>query len=87
MRTVTLLVMLLLMQSALGQDQSQDQSGGNVGGQEAVGQTGADGSVAASEPTDAANAEAAPEQGEGNERFIPSEQISRDLGVSFPTDI
>ena len=27
------------------------------------------------------------EENEGFERFIPTEQVSRDLGVSFPADI
>ena len=41
----------------------------------------------AAEPAPAAGAKPAPRGGAGDERFVPSEDISEDLSVSFPSDI
>lgn len=41
----------------------------------------------AAEPAPAAREKAAPRGGAGDERFVPSEDISEDLSVSFPSDI
>jgi nucleoid-associated protein YgaU len=41
----------------------------------------------AAEPAPAAAARPAPRGGASDERFVPSEDISEDLSVSFPSDI
>ncbi|OGT74154.1 MAG: hypothetical protein A3H44_13565 [Gammaproteobacteria bacterium RIFCSPLOWO2_02_FULL_57_10] len=43
--------------------------------------------VADADDTTGADATDAEEEVDGNARFIPTEQVSQDLGVSFPVDI
>lgn len=70
------------------QDESQNESG--PGGQSSQQQDGNAETEEATDDTDMPDIDSQPierAEGQGPGRFIPSEQISQDFGVSFPVDI
>ena len=89
-RLLKLLLIAFLLGGGATKAQDQDQDQDHQQDDQAAGQ---EHRQAAEEQAEAQQEESTGESGEeteeddGFERFIPTEQVSRDLGVSFPADI